>query len=99
VDDSLFCVSDAGIASCIDPLTGDVRWSERLAGNFSASPIVAEGRIYFLNETGATHIVSAKKSFELINTNEIGERTLASPAVVDGALYVRGETHLFKIAR
>ncbi len=98
VEDSLFCVSDAGIASCVDPLTGEVRWSERLAGNFSASPIVAQGRVYFQNETGSTHVVSAKKTFELLTTNELGERTLASPAVTDGALFVRGETHLFKIA-
>jgi outer membrane protein assembly factor BamB len=97
VDDSLFCVSDAGIASCVDSLTGEVHWSERLAGNFSASPIVAEGRIYFQNESGATHIVSAKKTFELLATNEIGERTLASAAVSDGAVFIRGETHLFKI--
>ena len=97
VEDSLFCVSDAGIASCIDSLTGEVHWSERLEGNFSASPIVAEGRIYFQNESGATHIVSANKTFELLATNEIGERTLASAAVSDGAFFIRGETHLFKI--
>lgn len=99
VEDSLFCVSDAGIASCIDPLSGEVRWSERLPGNFSASPVVAEGRIYFLNETGATHVVKASKTFELLATNEIGERTLASPALVDGAFYLRGEKHLFKLVR
>ena len=97
VDDSLFCVSDAGIASCVDALTGEVRWSERLAGNFSASPVVAEGRIYFQNETGFTHVVKASKTFELLATNELGERTLASPAVTDGALFIRGETHLFKL--
>jgi outer membrane protein assembly factor BamB len=98
VNDSLFCVSDAGIASCIDPLNGEVRWSERLSGNFSASPVVAEGRIYFLNETGATHVVKASKTFELLATNEIGEKTLASPAVTDGAIYLRGEKHLMKVS-
>jgi len=99
VEDSLFCVSDAGIASCVDALTGEVRWSERLAGNFSASPVVAEGRIYFQNETGTTHVVKAAKAFELIASNELGERTLASPAVADNALFIRGETHLFKLVR
>jgi outer membrane protein assembly factor BamB len=97
VDDSLFCVSDAGIASCVDALTGEVRWTERLAGNFSASPVVAEGRIYFQNETGSTLVVKASKKFELLATNELGERTLASPAVTEGALFIRGETHLFKL--
>ncbi len=96
-EDSLFCVSDAGIASCLDPLSGEVRWSERLAGNFSASPVVAEGRVYFQNETGSTYVVKAAKTFELLATNELGEKTLSSPAPVDGALFVRGETHLFKL--
>ena len=97
VEDSLFCVSDAGIASCVDALTGEVRWSERLAGNFSASPVVAEGRIYFQNETGTTHVVKASKTFELIASNEVGERTLASLAVSDNVLFIRGENHLFKV--
>ena len=96
VDDSVFCVSDVGIASCIDPATGELRWSERLAGNFSASPVTAEGRIYFQNETGSTHVVKASKQFELLATNELSERTLSSPALCDGAIYIRGENHLFK---
>ena len=97
VENSLFCVSDAGIASCVDALTGEVAWSERLAGNFSASPIVSEGKIYFQNETGSTFVVRAAKTFELLATNELGERTLASPAPAEGALFVRTETRLLKL--
>ena len=99
VEDSVFCVSDTGIASCVDALTGEVAWSERLAGNFSASPIVSEGKIYFQNETGSTFVVRAAKTFELLATNELGERTLASPAPADGALFVRTETHLVKLTQ
>jgi outer membrane protein assembly factor BamB len=97
VGSDLFCVSDAGIASCVDALTGAVHWSERLAGNYSASPIAAGDRVYFLNETGVTSVVKAAQKFELLATNELGERTLASPAPADGALFIRGETHLFKL--
>jgi outer membrane protein assembly factor BamB len=97
VGQNLFCVSDAGIASCVDALSGEVHWSERLAGNFSASPIAAGERIYFLNETGVTSVVKAAQKFELLATNDLGERTLASPAPADGALFIRGETHLFKL--
>jgi outer membrane protein assembly factor BamB len=97
VGSDLFCVSDAGIASCVDALTGAVHWSERLAGNYSASPIAAGDRVYFLNETGVTSVVKAAQKFELLASNELGERTLASPAPADGALFIRGETHLFKL--
>lgn len=97
VGNNLFCVSDGGIASCVDALTGEVHWSERLAGNFSASPIAAGDRLYFLNETGITSVVKASKTFELLATNDLGEKTLASPAPADDALFIRGENHLFKL--
>ncbi len=95
--DLLFCVSDAGIATCANALTGEVHWSERLGGNFSASPILAEGRLYFQNETGTAFVVKAAPTFELLATNELGEKTLASPTPTDGALFIRGESHLFKL--
>jgi outer membrane protein assembly factor BamB len=97
--DELYFVSDLGIATCANARTGEVHWSERLGGGFSASPVAAEGRIYFQNETGIGYVVKAGRQFELLATNDLGERTLASYAVTDGALYIRGETHLWKIAR
>ena len=95
--DELYFVSDAGIATCADARTGDVRWSERLGGGFSASPFAAEGRVYFQNEAGVGFVVKAGKTYELLATNDLSERTLASPAVADGALFLRSETHLWKI--
>jgi outer membrane protein assembly factor BamB len=95
--DELYFVSDAGIASCVDAKTGDTHWSERLGGNFSASPVLAEGRIYFLNETGTMYVVKAARKFEVISENSIGDKTLASPAVLDGALLIRSEKRLWKI--
>lgn len=97
VDDLLYCVSDAGIASCVEAKTGEVVWSERLGGNFSASPVYAAGRIYFQNETGSTFVLKPGRQFELLATNEIGEKTLASLAPSEGSLFIRGENHLFKI--
>jgi outer membrane protein assembly factor BamB len=97
--DELYFVSDAGIATCADARTGEVHWSERLGGGFSASPVAAEGRIYFQNETGIGYVVKAGKQFELLATNELAEPTLASCAVTDGALFIRSETHLWKITR
>jgi outer membrane protein assembly factor BamB len=99
VGDEVYFVSDAGIATCADARTGDVLWSERLGGNFSASPVAVDGRIYFQNETGVGYVVKARKTFELLATNDLGERSLASYAVADGAFYIRTESHLWKIAR
>jgi outer membrane protein assembly factor BamB len=99
VGDEVYFVSDAGIATCADARTGTVHWSERLGGNFSASPIVAEGRIYFQNETGVGYVVRAAKTYELLATNDLGERTLASPAAIDGALFLRSEGHLWRIGK
>jgi outer membrane protein assembly factor BamB len=97
VGDELYFVSDGGIVSCADAVTGELHWSERLAGNFSASPVFAEGRVYFQNETGATYVLKAGKTYELIATNDLTEPTLASLAVTDGALFVRSEKYLRRI--
>ena len=97
VGDELYFVSDAGIATCADARTGRVHWNERLGGGFSASPVVAEGRVYFQNEEGVGFVVKAGTTYELLARNELGERTLASAAVDDGALYLRGAEHLYRI--
>lgn len=97
--DELYFVSDAGIASCLDAQTGMVHWSERLGGGFSASPVMAEGRLYFLNEEGVGTVLKAGKAFDTLAKNELGERTLASPAVTDNALFLRSQSHLWRIGR
>src|SRR3989304_546239 len=95
--EEVYFVSDNGVATCLDAHTGEVRWTERLGGGFSASPVYAEGRVYFTNEDGTTYVVRAGNEYELLATNELGERALASPAVDDGALYLRTESHLWRI--
>ena len=99
LDDALYYVSDGGIATCADPKTGKAYWSERLGGSFSSSPIAAEGRIYFQNESGVGYVIQAGKTYQLLSKNDLGERSLASYAVTDGALFIRTESHLWKIAK
>jgi len=99
VGDELYFVSDAGIATCVDARTGAVHWSERLGGGFSASPVVAEGRVYFQNEEGVGTVLQAGKTFEVLAKNELGERTLASPAVTDNALLLRSKSHLWRVGK
>lgn len=97
VGDELYFVSDAGIASCVDARTGRVHWSERLGGGFSASPVHADGRIYFQNEAGLGVVIRPGTKFEKLAENDLGERTLASYAVDDGALFIRTAGHLYRI--
>jgi len=96
VGNELYFVSDAGVATCLDVETGKVHWTKRLGGNFSASPVFAAGRIYFQSEEGTTHVVAADTSFQLLATNDIEERTLASAAVSENAIFIRSESHLWR---
>jgi outer membrane protein assembly factor BamB len=98
VGEELYLVSDGGIASCVDAKTGRVHWQERIGGNYSASPIHAGGGIYFQNEEGTGVVVKAGREFEKLASNELGERTLASYAAGDGALFIRAAKHLYKVA-
>lgn len=97
VGDELYMVSDGGIASCVDAKTGTTHWQERVGGNYSSSPLYANGRIYFQNEEGIGVIVKAGKTFEKLFSNDLAERTLASYAAAGDALYIRTAEHLYKI--
>ncbi len=99
VDDLLFMVSDSGILTCLDALMGEQVWQERIGGRYSASPVYAEGSIYLQNEAGDGLVVAAGREFRQVAENTVGERTLASYAIADGAIFVRGESHLFRIEK
>lgn len=97
VGEELYTVTDNGVATCFDAHSGNVHWTQRLPGDFSASPVFAEGRIYFQNESGTTYVVKAGRGYELLATNDIDDRTLASLVPTDGAIFLRSESHLWKI--
>jgi outer membrane protein assembly factor BamB len=99
VGDELYFVSDKGIASCVDAKTGKQHWMERLSGNFSASPIFANGLVLFLDEDGHSYWVKPTKSFELAGRNEVTGRTFATPAFTNGAMYLRTDQALLKISK
>jgi outer membrane protein assembly factor BamB len=97
VGDELYTVSDNGTASCLDARTGKIHWQERIDGNFSASPFYADGKIYLQSEDGVTTVLRAAKSFERLAESRLEERTFASYAVADGAIYLRTESQLYRI--
>lgn len=97
VGDELYLVTDKGIATCHDAKSGEQLWLERIGGKYSASPIYADGKIYFLSEEGVTTIIKPGKSYNEVAKNELGERTLASFGIVDHALLIRSENALYRI--
>jgi outer membrane protein assembly factor BamB len=97
VRDELYIVSDGGVASCLDAKSGHVHWQQRLGGNFSASPLFADGKIYFQNEEGVGTVIKPGTQFQQLAKNRLEERTLASYAAIDGALFIRTEEHLYRI--
>jgi outer membrane protein assembly factor BamB len=96
-DDLLFMVNDAGILSCLDATKGTEVWKARLEGSFSASPVLAGGRIYFFSEEGKTTVIEAGRAFKVLAENHLGDGFMASPAIDGGALILRSRTHLYRI--
>jgi len=90
----LFTVTDDGIANCYDANTGELNWKERLGGNFKASPIAADDKVYFVNIDGVCHVVAASASFKKLSENNLNDTTLASPAIAAGRIYLRGNNQL-----
>lgn len=94
--DEIYMVSDGGVLTCMDAKTGKEHYTERLPGQFSASPLFSDGKIYLTTETGTGLIVKAGTTFEQLYKTEMGEKTFASFVPGDGAMYVRTETKLYK---
>ena len=97
VGEELYLISDNGIASCVDAKTGKEHWRVRVGGNHSASPIYADGRIYFLSEEGESVVIAPGKQFKSLATNQLDGQTLASMAVSGGSIFIRSQTHLYRI--
>ncbi|MCB1079959.1 MAG: PQQ-binding-like beta-propeller repeat protein, partial [Verrucomicrobiae bacterium] len=98
VDDLLYFNDDKGVTSCVNAETGELYWQERLAaGGYSASPLYADGKIYFQNELGVTTIIKPGKTFQKIGENDLAEHGLSSFGVTDGALFIRTDSKLYRI--
>lgn len=97
VGDGLYFVNDKGIAFCLDAKTGTERWKERVSGQFSSSPIFAGGRLYFFSQEGRTLVLQPGDEYRLLAENQLNGGIMASPAVAGQALFLRTETHLYRI--
>jgi outer membrane protein assembly factor BamB len=99
VGDALYTVSDTGLLSCLDAKTGGVRWDETLGGEYSASPIVANGLVYLLSEKGVGTVFRPGAGYDPVATNKLGEKALASYAVDGDALFIRTEKALYRVEK
>jgi outer membrane protein assembly factor BamB len=97
VGGELYVVSDLGVVTCVDAVTGTVHWQQRIGGNHSASPVFAGGRIYFLSEEGVATVIAPGRTFQKLATNVLDGSTLASMAVFNRSFFVRSQSHLYRL--
>jgi outer membrane protein assembly factor BamB len=97
IDDLIYMIGDTGIASCIEAKTGEMVWQKRIGGEYSASPVYADGKIWLFSEDGKTTAIRPGRQFEMLAENQLEDGFLASPAVADKAFYLRTRTHLYRI--
>ena len=97
VGDELYMVSDRGVLTCIAAESGEVHWQHRIGGNYSASPVFADGRIYLQSEEGKTTVIAPGTTYSELAVNQLDGSTLASMAVADGSVFLRTDSHLYRI--
>jgi outer membrane protein assembly factor BamB len=97
--DLLFLVTNNGIARCLDLKTGQQQWEQRLKGDHSASPLAADGRIYFVSAKGLTTVVAASAKFEKLAENQLDDQVSASPIVSGGKIFIRGQKSLYCLGK
>ena len=97
IEPHLFAVSDRGVVTCYHEADGEVIQQNRIGGKHCASPVAADGHIYFLSESGETVVMRAGPQLEIVARNTINETCQASIAVSHGHLFIRSDKHLFCI--
>jgi outer membrane protein assembly factor BamB len=97
IDDKIYLVSSEGIAWCMAAQTGQPIWKQRMGGKYSASPIYADGRLYFFNENAVATVLQPGLQYKALATNKLDGEIMATPAVAGKAFFVRTRTHLYRI--
>jgi outer membrane protein assembly factor BamB len=97
VGDLLYLMSDKGVLTCKEATTGKTVWTERLEGDFGASLLYADGRIYMTNKDGKTTVIKPGREFRVLAINRLDGFMGASPAVAGRSLLLRTKTHLYRV--
>jgi outer membrane protein assembly factor BamB len=98
VNGNIYMVSDDGMLTCVAALTGKQVWRSRISGTYAASPIHADGRLYFCNQQGKTTVVNPGPALDIVATNMLDIGLMASPAVAGSDLFLRTKTHVYRIS-
>ncbi len=97
MENRLFLWSDGGIASCVDASSGEVRWQERVGGDYYSSPVWVDGRIFGISTRGEVVVLAATDKFEILARNTLGEATESTPAIAHGRMYIHTVHHLVSV--
>ena len=95
IENRIYMITDTGVANCVDADTGEEIWKDRIGGTHVASPITANGHIYFFSEEGEVTVIKAADTFEVVAKNKLAEGGRASLAAANGRLYIRSFSHLY----
>jgi len=99
IGDLIYMIGDTGIATCVEAKTGEIVWQQRIGGEYSASPVYADGKIWMFSEEGKTTVIKPGRTFEKLAENNLDEGFLASPAIAGNAFFLRTRTHLYRIEK
>ncbi len=97
VDGLIYTAAEESFLTCLEAATGNVVWTERIGGKFAASPICADGRLYFFDQSGTTKVVKPGRTFELLASNTLDDGFMASPAASGRAFFLRTRSHLYRV--
>ena len=98
-DNLLFVWGDSGIVSCLEVPSGSLLWQKRVGGNFSGSPVRAGDKVYCVSVEGDVVVLAAKAEYELLGRMQLGEVCRSTPAIADGRIYFRTQSHLYSLGK
>lgn len=99
VGDLLFMVTDDGIGTCSDAKTGKIKWNKRLGGEYSASPIFVDNKLYFANMQGEVTVVAPQDEFEVLAKNTFDDGFMATPACLGKSLIFRSKNAIYRVEK
>lgn len=97
MDGFIYTAADESFISCVNAQDGNVVWTERVGGKFAASPIYADGHLYFIDQLGKGLLINPGSSLNVVATNKLSGNFMASPAVAGKSLFLRSKSHLYRI--
>jgi outer membrane protein assembly factor BamB len=96
-DGLMYLWTDAGLVTCVEGATGKTVWQERVGGSYFSSPVCVDGKLYAADNTGGMAVIATGRSFDKLAQNELGEGVYATPAIHQGAMYIRTYGHLISV--